>query len=97
MEGRCQRENPWPTGTLWAMILPSASLLGWLLAAAAAVAYAVPAAAGPRLGTGATRTALALAWGLHGAVLAWALVGETPPRFGFAPALSMTAWLVLTV
>ena len=97
MEGRCQRENPWPKGTLWGMILPSASPFGWLLAAAAAVAYAVPAAAGPRLGTGATRTALALAWGLHGAVLAWALVGETPPRFGFAPALSMTAWLVLTV
>lgn len=97
MEGRCQRENPWPKGTLWGMILPSASPFGWLLAAAAAVAYAVPAAAGPRLGTGATRTALALAWGLHGVVLAWALVGETPPRFGFAPALSMTAWLVLTV
>ena len=97
MEGRCQRENPWPKGTLWGMILPSASPFGWLLAAAAAVAYAVPAAAGPRLGTGATRTALALAWGLHGAALAWALVGVTPPRFGFAPALSMTAWLVLTV
>ena len=29
-------------------------------------------------------------------VLAWGLLGE-PPRFGFAPALSVTAWLVLTV
>jgi ABC-type uncharacterized transport system permease subunit len=28
--------------------------------------------------------------------LAWALLGDTP-RFGFAPALSVTAWLVLTV
>ena len=28
--------------------------------------------------------------------LAWSML-ETTPRFGFAPALSVTAWLVLTV
>jgi ABC-type uncharacterized transport system permease subunit len=33
---------------------------------------------------------------LHASVLAWGLLGDTP-RFGFAPALSITAWLVLTV
>jgi ABC-type uncharacterized transport system permease subunit len=37
-----------------------------------------------------------VAWLLHAAVLAWMLFGATP-RFGFAPALSVTAWLVLTV
>jgi ABC-type uncharacterized transport system permease subunit len=36
------------------------------------------------------------AWLLHGVTLAWGLVGQAP-RFGFAPALSITAWLVLTV
>lgn len=79
------------------MILPSASPVGWTLAAAAAVAYAVPAAGASRLSANAARIALLLAWALHGAALAWGLIGDTPPRFGFAPALSMTAWLVLTV
>lgn len=67
-----------------------------LLALAAAVAYAVPAAAAARLSQQAARLALLAAWVLHGLVLAWALLGESP-RFGFAPALSVTAWLVLTV
>jgi ABC-type uncharacterized transport system permease subunit len=40
--------------------------------------------------------ALLAAWVLHGVVLAIGLMGD-PPRFGFAPALSVTAWLVLTV
>jgi len=40
--------------------------------------------------------ALLAAWLLHGIVLALGLTGD-PPRFGFAPALSVTAWLVLTV
>lgn len=77
------------------MILPSTSLPGWLLALAAAAAYALPAAAGTRLGAQGGRLALGLAWLLHGAVLTWGLVGQTP-HFGFGPALSMTAWLVLT-
>jgi ABC-type uncharacterized transport system permease subunit len=79
------------------MILPSASPAGWLLSAAAAAAYAVPAAGASRLGPGAARAALLLAWALHAAALAWGFVGESPMRFGFGPALSMTAWLVLTV
>lgn len=78
------------------MILPSASPASWLLALAAAVAYAVPAAAASRMSVVAARNALLVAWILHGAVLVWGLWGDTP-RFGFAPALSMTAWLVLTV
>ncbi|MBX3656865.1 MAG: cytochrome c biogenesis protein CcsA [Ramlibacter sp.] len=78
------------------MILASASPASTVLALAAAAAYAVPAAAASRLSEAAARAALWLAWLLHGAVLALGLLGNTP-RFGFAPALSVTAWLVLTV
>lgn len=78
------------------MILASSSPVSWLLALAAAMAYAVPAAAAPRLSAVAARNALLVAWVLHGAALVWGLWGDAP-RFGFAPALSMTAWLVLTV
>ena len=78
------------------MILPSASPIGWLLALAAALAYAAPALAAARLREGWARRALRLAWVLHAAALGWGLWGEAP-RFGFAPALSMTAWLALTV
>ena len=78
------------------MILSSASALGGVLTAAAAIAYALPAAAGSRLSEATARRALVAAWLLHGATLAWGLLGQAP-RFGFAPALSITAWLVLTV
>lgn len=78
------------------MILPSASPLGWQLALAAAAAYAIPAAAAKRLSAETGRRALLLAWVLHALVLGWSLLRESP-HFGFAPALSMTAWLVLTV
>ncbi|TXH39636.1 MAG: cytochrome C assembly protein [Burkholderiaceae bacterium] len=78
------------------MILPSTSPVSWLLALVAAAAYAVPAAGAARLSATAARNALLVAWVLHGAVLVWGLWGDAP-RFGFAPALSMTAWLVLTV
>ena len=78
------------------MILPSASPASWLLALAAATAYALSAAASSRLSAAAARNTLLAAWVLHAAVLVWGLWGGTP-RFGFAPALSMTAWLVLTV
>ena len=78
------------------MILPSASPVGVALSLAAAAAYAVPAAAAARLSEAAARRALLAAWLLHAATLAWSLLGEAP-RFGFAPALSVTAWLVLTV
>ena len=78
------------------MILPSASPLGWLLALATAAAYALAAALAPRTSTGRGQLAImAPAWTLHGAALVWGLLGSTP-HFGFAAALSMTAWLVLT-
>ena len=78
------------------MILSSASPASVVLTLAAAAAYAVPAAAAARLSEGVARKTLVAAWVLHAAALAWSLLGETP-RFGFAPALSVTAWLVLTV
>jgi ABC-type uncharacterized transport system permease subunit len=78
------------------MILPSASSAGVVLTLATAAAYAVPAAGAARLSERAARLALVAAWLLHAAVIAWGLI-EQPPRFGFAPALSVTAWLVLTV
>src|SRR6186713_77884 len=78
------------------MILSSASPGGVALTLAAAAAYAVPAAGASRLSEPAARKALLAAWLLHAATLAWSLFGDAP-RFGFAPALSVTAWLVLTV
>ena len=78
------------------MILASASPVSLWLAAAAALAYAVPALAARALGAAAARRVLLLAWLLHGAKLAWGVLGGEP-RFGFAPALSITVWLVLTV
>lgn len=78
------------------MILASGSATGAVLSLAAAAAYAVPAAASARLSQRAARWALLIAWVLHALVLGWTLLG-TSPRFGFAPALSVTAWLVLTV
>lgn len=78
------------------MILPSASPIGLLLGLAAAAAYALPALAAARLQDRGARVALWTAWALHAATLTWSMVGSTP-HFGFAPALSITAWLVLTV
>jgi ABC-type uncharacterized transport system permease subunit len=78
------------------MILASASPVSAALTLAAATAYAIPAAAAARLTDTAARLALLAAWLLHGAALALGLLGH-PPRFGFAPALSVTAWLMLTV
>lgn len=76
------------------MILPSASPLVWLLALATAVAYALAAVVAARAKAGG-QLAMAPAWALHAATLAWGLLGGAP-HFGFAAALSMTAWLVLT-
>ena len=67
-----------------------------LLAAVAALSYAVLAWAHPRLSSLQTRVVLGTAWLLHLLVLGMGLL-EQPTRFGFAPALSITAWLVLTV
>ncbi|WP_189686216.1 cytochrome C assembly family protein [Pseudorhodoferax aquiterrae] len=79
------------------MILASASMATVLLSAAAAAAYAVPAAVASRLQPERSRHALLPAWVLHALLLCWGLWFTATPRFGFAPALSVTAWLVLTV
>src|SRR5215510_8357258 len=78
------------------MILSSASPASVALTVATAAAYAVPAAGHSRLSELAARRALLAAWLLHALTLGWSLLGDAP-RFGFAPALSVTAWLVLTV
>ena len=70
--------------------------MAWILAIAAAIAYALPALATQHLQEKGARHCLRLAWALHALFLGWGLLGEFP-RFGFAPALSITAWLVLTV
>jgi ABC-type uncharacterized transport system permease subunit len=75
------------------MILASASPLTVALALGASVAYAASATGASRSSQTLTRTAVWLAWFLHGILLGWGLWGNEP-RFGFAPALSVTAWLV---
>jgi ABC-type uncharacterized transport system permease subunit len=77
------------------MILPSGLHASAVLAIAAALAYAVSAAGAQRLGERGARYGLIAAWLLHFATIASGLLAQ--PRFGFAPALSVTAWLVLTV
>ncbi|GAB1386032.1 cytochrome c biogenesis protein CcsA [Melaminivora sp.] len=77
------------------MSLPGASSTGWLLALAAAIAYALGALVATRPGGARSLSAMAPAWALHAAALAQGLMGSAA-HFGFAPALSMTAWLVLT-
>jgi len=62
----------------------------------AVAAYAIPALVGDKFSVSATRALLWTAWSLHGLAVLWSLFGELP-RFGFAPALSVTAWLGLTV
>ncbi len=69
----------------------------WVLAAVALAAYAVPAISsmtGKAPQPHVVSRSLALAWAAHGLVLAFALFSG---RFGFGPALSVMAWLVLTV
>lgn len=78
----------------------SNGLSAWSLVPAlvALVAYAVAGGAG---GSVAARRALPVAWVLHGAALITHVlsVGENfeGARFGFAPALTATAWLVISV
>lgn len=62
----------------------------------AALAYALPAVWAQRVSLRAAHLWVGLAWLLHAVVLALALLGE-PPHFGFATALSVTAWLVAAV
>lgn len=78
------------------MILASASPLPLILTVLAAVAYVLPAALLSRMSVRTAHLWVALAWLLQGTLLAMALMGE-PPHFGFATALSVTAWLVAAV
>ncbi|GAB4210970.1 MAG: hypothetical protein Fur007_00300 [Rhodoferax sp.] len=75
------------------MILAVASPLTLGLALATSTAYTAcvtrPAQTRPAL----RLRLLWLAWGLHALLLGWSLLAEAP-RFGFAPALSITAWLI---
>lgn len=74
------------------MILASAPMFSVGLTAAVAVGYLVPAFA---LGDNerAARATVLVAWLLHAVLLAGNMAGSDP-HFGFAPALSVTAWLV---
>jgi ABC-type uncharacterized transport system permease subunit len=76
------------------MILQSGLDANVVLAVLAALAYAVSAAGASRLGERGAYLALMTAWLLHLGAISVGLLGQ--PRFGFAPALSITVWLVLT-
>ena len=78
------------------MILATTVWWGAVCSAGAFAGYALIALASRRLAPNVLRAMLLAAWLLHGAALAEALLGESP-RFGFAPALSMTVWLMLAV
>ena len=60
----------------------------------ATVAYGLPALAGERLSHTHARRLLGIAWAAHAVALLSLLVG--PVHFGFAPAISVTAWLVVS-
>ena len=78
------------------MILASAPTAPLILTAFSAVAYALPALLPRQLSLRASHMLVMLAWLLHGTLLARGLLGD-PALFGFAPALSVTAWLVAAV
>jgi ABC-type uncharacterized transport system permease subunit len=78
------------------MILAIPSPPGVALGIATASVYALTAALSSKLNRQATQSLLGLAWVLHALALSRGLFGSVP-LFGFAPALSVTAWLVLTV
>jgi ABC-type uncharacterized transport system permease subunit len=78
------------------MILASALPVPLILSVFAAAAYAWPAVRARHMSLQMSHALVALAWLLHGTVLAWGLLGE-PAHFGFATALSVTAWLVAAV
>ena len=78
------------------MILAFSTWFGSTASAGAAILYGVLALASQRMSPSASRGLLLTAWLLHALALAEGLLGQ-PPRFGFAPALSTTVWLVVTV
>ncbi len=78
------------------MILASTSPASLGLSILAAAAYAWPAVRAQHMGQRTAQAWVALAWLCHGGTLAMSLLG-TQPLFGFAPALSVTAWAVAAV
>ena len=78
------------------MILASAPLLPLILSVLTALAYAWPAVQAKRLSQATARAWVVVAWLMHGVLLFWSLIG-TGSQFGFAPALSVTAWLVAAI
>ena len=78
------------------MILASAPSLPLILSIVAALAYVLPAALLHHIRLRTAHALVVLAWLLQGLLLADGLLAE-PPHFGFAPALSVTAWLVAAV
>jgi len=78
------------------MILAMSLWWGEVLAVGAFISYLVSVLARKRMAPDMLRLMLFAGWVLHGLMLAQGLLGE-PQRFGFAPAISTTVWLVLTV
>src|SRR5690349_14206810 len=83
------------------MILSAGSSSTWLLPGLLALAAYVLAALLPQRSTIGVRAALVIGWLAHaGSILVETSgLGTTDPgaRFGFAPALSATLWLVIAV
>ena len=77
------------------MILVSESSLSIGLTAVTAFAYVWAAVRVSAQSPWVTRFWVGLAWLAHGGLLTLSFL-ETPARFGFAPALSVTAWLIAT-
>lgn len=78
------------------MILAGTTHTGLALGLGAALAYAWPAVRAKHLQSASARLWVIVAWILHAAALAWSVAGSAP-HFGFAPALSVTAWLVAAI
>jgi ABC-type uncharacterized transport system permease subunit len=80
------------------MILASDIPLTLWLGLPTAAAYALTALIGPRVAPEMGHRLLSVPWTLHGLGLVFALFAPQDDglRFGFAPALSVTAWLMLT-
>jgi hypothetical protein len=77
------------------MILDSAWTPGLAFSILAVLAYLWPALRARRQGAVVARVWVAIAWLAHAATLVMAFL-DPPARFGFAPALSVTAWLIAT-
>ena len=79
---------------------PASTLVLAVPSALALVAYAAAAGLNERL-VPALRAALLVGWGAHALAILIDIAGigsnDLVPRFGFAPALSVTVWLVLAV